>query len=239
MDSFEGGFLVQLDANQRPDPCGDHRRRRRDWWLPRKNNEKPSNDKSVLRMALKSRTDPQQVLDIVMRGAGSVAETIRCCRRSASTPTMRPLKRDVARAKQLLAERLQGMASTSTCVRTSRHGTAAVTVMVEQWKDAGIRAKINVMPSTESGRPGPRSVRLHALDAPAVGRHDVQPGLPQRGARNEAALRSESTAATEAQGTLDVDKRRAIMAKLEGIMVEDGPIVQPIWRAIQTGYDSV
>lgn len=42
---------------------------------------------------------------------------------------------------------------------------------------------------------------------------------------------------TEAEGILDVDKRREVIAKLEEIMQEDGPIVQPIWRSIFTFYD--
>jgi peptide/nickel transport system substrate-binding protein len=41
----------------------------------------------------------------------------------------------------------------------------------------------------------------------------------------------------QAEGTLDVDKRRVVMAKLEKILQDDGPIVQPLWRVIQTGYD--
>ena len=42
---------------------------------------------------------------------------------------------------------------------------------------------------------------------------------------------------TEAEGTLDVDKRRAIMEKIETIMQEDGPIVQPFWRTTSTVMD--
>ena len=42
---------------------------------------------------------------------------------------------------------------------------------------------------------------------------------------------------TEAEGLLEVDKRRAVMAKLEAIMLDDGPIVQPVWRATITFMD--
>ena len=42
---------------------------------------------------------------------------------------------------------------------------------------------------------------------------------------------------TEAEGTLDVDKRRAIMEKIEIIMQQDGPIVQPFWRTTSTVMD--
>ena len=42
---------------------------------------------------------------------------------------------------------------------------------------------------------------------------------------------------TEAEGYLDVEKRRAVMTKLEAIMLDDGPIVQPVWRAVFTFHD--
>ena len=38
-------------------------------------------------------------------------------------------------------------------------------------------------------------------------------------------------------GTSDVASRREIMAQLEKILQEDGPIVQPVWRAIFTFMD--
>jgi peptide/nickel transport system substrate-binding protein len=36
----------------------------------------------------------------------------------------------------------------------------------------------------------------------------------------------------EAEGYLDVEKRRGVMAKLEQIMLDDGPAVVPLWRAV-------
>lgn len=42
---------------------------------------------------------------------------------------------------------------------------------------------------------------------------------------------------TEADGLLDVDERREVMAKLQRIMQEDGPIVQPLWRSELTFMD--
>ena len=41
----------------------------------------------------------------------------------------------------------------------------------------------------------------------------------------------------EREGTLDVDQRREIMAKLEAILQDDGSIVQPFWRSAFTFYD--
>ena len=41
----------------------------------------------------------------------------------------------------------------------------------------------------------------------------------------------------QAEGTLDVTARREIMARLEAILRDDGPIVQPVWRSIFTFLD--
>src|SRR3989442_1704464 len=40
-----------------------------------------------------------------------------------------------------------------------------------------------------------------------------------------------------AEGTIDVAARREVMAQLERILQDDGPIVQPVWRAIFTFHD--
>jgi peptide/nickel transport system substrate-binding protein len=37
---------------------------------------------------------------------------------------------------------------------------------------------------------------------------------------------------SEAEGYLDVEKRRAVMAKIQNIMLDDGPAVIPLWRAV-------
>ena len=42
---------------------------------------------------------------------------------------------------------------------------------------------------------------------------------------------------TQAEGILEADKRRVVMAKLEQILQEDGPIVQPLWRTSFTFFD--
>ena len=42
---------------------------------------------------------------------------------------------------------------------------------------------------------------------------------------------------TKAEGILDVDKRREVVAEIQKIMQEDGPITQPLWRAVITAMD--
>jgi peptide/nickel transport system substrate-binding protein len=42
---------------------------------------------------------------------------------------------------------------------------------------------------------------------------------------------------TQADGILDVARRREVMRELESILQEDGPIVQPLWRSLFTIMD--
>jgi len=41
----------------------------------------------------------------------------------------------------------------------------------------------------------------------------------------------------QADATLDVEKRKLIMKQIEELMQEEGPIVQPLWRAVFTGVN--
>ena len=42
---------------------------------------------------------------------------------------------------------------------------------------------------------------------------------------------------TVAEGTLDLDERRAIFAEIETLMQEEGSICQPLWRSVFTPMD--
>jgi len=41
----------------------------------------------------------------------------------------------------------------------------------------------------------------------------------------------------EASSIIDPVERRKVVAKLEQILQQDGPMVQPIWLDVQTAYD--
>ena len=41
----------------------------------------------------------------------------------------------------------------------------------------------------------------------------------------------------KADGILDVDKRRVVMADIERLMLDEGPICIPLWRAFFTPMD--
>ena len=98
--------------------------------------------------------------------------------------------------------------------------------MVEQWKEAGIRVKINVMPSAQYWEfwtkvPFGFTTWAHRPLGTMV------LGLAYRtgAAWNEANWSNAEfdKLITEAEGYLDIEKRRAVMTKLEQLMLEEGP----------------
>src|ERR1700732_3972959 len=106
--------------------------------------------------------------------------------------------------------------------------------MVEQWKEAGIRVKINVMPSTqywEVWTKVPFGFTTWAHRPLGVMTYSLayRTGVPWNEAHWSSAEFNKLL--TRAEGQLEVEERRKTMARLEEIMLEDGPIIQPIWRA--------
>ena len=116
----------------------------------------------------------------------------------------------------------------------------AVQGLVEQWREAGIRCRIKVLPSTQYWEVWTKlpfgftrwTHRPLGVMALALA---YRSGVPW----NESGCANDEFDAllTEAEGLLDANERREVMAKLERIMQTDGPIVQPIWRGALTAYD--
>ena len=111
---------------------------------------KPFDDKRV-RQALRYATDTEATLKAAHRGLGLPGDHHHV---SPVHPEYAPgiaQKHDVAKAKALLAEAgyPNGIDVEIACRPQPDWELLAVQTMVEQWKAAGIRAKINVMPSAQ------------------------------------------------------------------------------------------
>jgi peptide/nickel transport system substrate-binding protein len=197
---------------------------------------KPFNDKRV-RQALRYAIDPEAVLQAAHRGMGKPGEHHHVAPVHPEYADVGFLKRDVAKAKALLNE--AGYSSGIDAEITARPAPdwelLAVQAMVEQWKEAGIRVKINVMPSTQywnvwTKLPFGFTTWAHRPLGTMV------LGLAYRtgAAWNEANWSNAEfdKLITEAEGYLNVEKRRLSMAKLERILLDEGPIVVPLWRAV-------
>ena len=197
---------------------------------------KPFDDKRV-RQALRYATDTEATLKAAHRGLGLPGDHHHVAPVHPEYAPGIAQKHDVAKAKALLAEAgyPNGIDVEIACRPQPDWELLAVQTMVEQWKAAGIRAKINVMPSAQywdvwTKVPFGFTTWAHRPLGTMV------LGLAYRtgAAWNEANWGNPEfdKLITEAEGYLDVEKRRAVMAKLEQIMLDDGPAVVPLWRAL-------
>jgi peptide/nickel transport system substrate-binding protein len=203
--------------------------------------EAPFDDPRV-RKALRLAIDQQSVLDVVFRGRGAIAEHHHVSQIHPEYAKLPFMGRDIAQAKKLLADagHPDGLDLEIACSKSPNWLVNSVQVMVEQWKDAGIRVAINVMPGAQFWEVwdkvpfGFTNWYHRPLGVMALGLA-YRGGVPW----NESSYSNPEfdRLLTKAEGILDVDERRKVMAKIEKIMQEDGPIVQPFWRSVMTAYD--
>jgi peptide/nickel transport system substrate-binding protein len=202
---------------------------------------KPFDDKRV-RQAIRFALDVRQVAMVSLRSAGTPGEHHHVAPVHPDYAKLPFVERDVAKAKQLLADAgyPNGIDIEIACHGQFDWQPSAVQIMVEQWKEAGIRAKINLVQTdyywdnwtkfpfgftTWAHRP------LGVMTLSLAYRSGV--------AWNEAKYANPEFDAllNEAEAILDPDKRRAVLAKLEAIMLDDGPIALPAWGKVFTFMD--
>jgi peptide/nickel transport system substrate-binding protein len=241
VDGLYGSDIVQLDALQKLPHTQMYQVTTAYTATARVQPVKPFDDKRV-RQALRYAIDSNTILQIAHKGLGQAGEHHHVSPVHPEYAKLPPFQRDVAKAKKLLAEAgYPGGIDTEIVARPQpAWELLAVQAMVEQWKEAGIRVKINVMPSTQfwevwtkvpfgftTWAHRPLGVMSLALA--------YRTGVPW----NESKYSNPEfdRLLTMAEGTIDVNSRRELMTQLERILQDDGPIVQPVWRAIFTFMD--
>jgi peptide/nickel transport system substrate-binding protein len=211
--------------------------------LARVQPDKPPFDDKRIRDALKLAVDPAEVVRISLGQSGTVAENHAV---SPVHPDYAPLPkkaRDVAAAKDLLkqAGHPDGIDLEITCRKDPAWEVAIVQALVEQWKAAGIRVKINILPVTEYAKAWltvPFGFTAWAHRPLGVMTYSLAYRSGVAWNESHFANPEFDTLLTQAEGTLDVEARKVIMAKLETILQEEGPIIQPAWVKIYTAYRS-
>jgi len=203
---------------------------------------KPFDDRRV-RKALRLAIDPRLTQQLVHGDRGFPAEHHHVCPVHPDYAELPFMERDLGAAKKLLAEAgyPDGIdLGNIDCPAAPSWQFNAVQAMTEQWKQAGIRVRINLMPSAEfwevwdKTRFGFTEWSHRPLGVMALGL-GYRSGVPWN--ESEYANPVLDRLLTEAEGIIDVDKRRQIMAEIEVLMQEDGPIVQPLWRSELTFMD--
>ena len=241
VDGLYGADIVQLEALQKIPHVQMYQVTTAYTATARMQPVKPFDDKRV-RQAMRYAIDSNAVLQIAHRGLGQPGEHHHVSPVHPEYAKLPMPSRDVARAKKLLAEAgyPNGIDVEITCRPQPAWELLAVQTMVEQWKEAGIRVKINVMPSTQYWEvwtkvPFGFTTWAHR----PLGIMSLALAYRSGGSWNESKYSNPEfdKLLTQAEGTLDVNQRREIMARLESILQDDGPIVQPVWRAIFTFHD--
>lgn len=201
---------------------------------------KPFDDPRV-RKAMRLAIDCDAVLQAALGGIGVTAEHHHVCPVHPEYASA-PMKQDIETAKKLLAEAgyPDGFDTEIHCKPDPDWEQRGVQVMVEMWKAIGARVAVKVLPAAQywdvwTKVPFGFTTWTHRPLGTMTLALAYRTGVPWN--ESDYSNPEFDQLLAEAEGTLDVDKRRAIMAKLEAILQEDGPIVQPIWRKVATAYD--
>lgn len=196
----------------------------------------PFKDPKV-RQAVRYATDQEKTNAIAAGDLGTTAEHHHVCEVHPDFKKLTAFTRDVEKAKALLAEagHPDGIDVEIACKPDPAWEVRSVEAMVEQWKEAGIRCKINVMPSAKFWEvwtkvPFGYTTWAHRPLGFMVLSLAYRSGVPWNETGYSNARFDEVL--TKAEGTLDVKARQELMGQLETMMQEDGPIAQSIWRKL-------
>jgi peptide/nickel transport system substrate-binding protein len=197
--------------------------------------QKPFDDPRV-RKAMRLAIDQASVLKIAYRDLGAIGEHHHVCPVHPDYAELPPFKRDVEAAKKLLAEagHPDGIETELHCKKDPDWESQACQAMVEQWAEAGIKVKLNVMPGAQfwdvwTKVPFGFTTWTHRPLAIMVLGLAYRTGVPWN--ESDYSNKQFDELLTKAEGILDIEERKKVVAELEKIMQEDGPIVQPLWRA--------
>jgi peptide/nickel transport system substrate-binding protein len=190
-----------------------------------------------VRQALRYATDQAKTVQIATGDLGAEAEHHHVCEVHPDYEKLPFFNRDVEKAKQLLADagHPDGIDLEIACKPDPAWEIASVEAMVEQWKEAGIRTRINVLPSAKFWEVwdkvpfGYTSWAHRPLGFMVLGLA-YRTGVPW----NETVYSNPKfdEILGKAEGTLDIEARRELIGQLEQIMQEDGPIAQALWRKL-------
>ncbi|RUV89919.1 ABC transporter substrate-binding protein [Mesorhizobium sp. M1A.F.Ca.IN.020.32.1.1] len=198
-------------------------------------------DKRV-RQAMRHALDRDKIIQTVLLGAGTLAEDHHVAPSHPEYAALPKWPRDVEKAKKLMAD--AGHADGFEVDLVTRPDPIwelnTTQAMAEQLKDIGIKANIKSLPSAqywEVWTSAPFSLTAWGHRPLAI----TTLGLAYRSnaAWNESHFSNAEfdKLLTQAEGILDPKERSKVMEKIELIMQDEGPIVQPFWRIFSTVMD--
>ncbi|MDI9349512.1 MAG: ABC transporter substrate-binding protein [Candidatus Symbiobacter sp.] len=187
-----------------------------------------------VRLAMKLGVDSDKMVQLALRGLGSVGEHHHVSPAHPEYAKLPKFKRDVAQARKLLAEagHKNGFETTVDVAADNQWEEHQALAAAEQWKEIGVNVKVNVMPGATywdvwTKVPFGSTIWYSRPLGTMVLALAYKSNVPW----NESGYSNKEfdKILGQAEGTLDVEKRRKLMAQLETIMQKDGPIVQPVF----------
>jgi ABC-type dipeptide transport system, periplasmic component len=202
--------------------------------------QKPFDDPRV-RKALKLAVDQEEIVNLAMGGLGAAGEHHHVSPVHPEYSPLPPFKRDVAAARALLAEAgyPDGFSAELTVNQEPAWLMRAAQGMVNHWAEAGINVTLQPLPPAlynDKWKEFPFA--FTPWRHRPLGVIMLELAYRSGGPQNESGYSNAEFDAllTEAGGTLAIDRRREIVARLQQILQEDGPIVQPAWRKLYSVY---
>jgi peptide/nickel transport system substrate-binding protein len=200
--------------------------------------EEPYTDRKVRQAIVKS-VDNAAIKALVFPEGGDVGENHHVAPIHPEYFALPPLERDIEAAKALLAE--AGKESLELTVDIGNvngpHEQAIAEAMRDQMSEAGIRLNVNVIPASKyweiwTATPFGGTAWTHRPLGTMVLSLAYRTGV----AWNETGYSNPEfeAALDEAEATLDVEARRAVMEKVEKILQDDAIMIQPVWRPVYT-----
>lgn len=193
-----------------------------------------------VRQAMQLAADNEKMLQTAYQGRGMVAENHHVCACQPDYAALPKIKRDVAKAKQLLADAGHGGGLNIECNVGNTNGqweTDQVIVLKQSLAEAGINLKVNVMPAAQYWEVWDKAqfsltVWTHRPLGTMLLGVAYRTGVPW----NEAAYASKEfdDLLTQAESTVDMAARQKIMAKVEKRLQDDAIMIQPYFRSVMT-----
>jgi peptide/nickel transport system substrate-binding protein len=202
---------------------------------------KPFDDPRV-RKAFRLAIDPARAAEVAFGPFATPAEHHHVSPIHPEYATLAPWVRDVAAARALLAEAgyPDGVTVELTIQQNPPHHLRSATVMQEMWKEAGITCDINVVPNPQywdvwTTAPLGTTVWAHR----PLGVINLSLAYRSGASWNESGYANPAFDAllTQAEALPDPEQRRMVMADIQALLQEDGPIIQTYWKKLVTYYD--
>ncbi|MCA8933249.1 MAG: ABC transporter substrate-binding protein [Rhodospirillaceae bacterium] len=199
----------------------------------------PPFDILQVRQAIQACIDHDLLLELAYEGLGVPGEDHHVAPVHPEYAEIPRIAQDYDRARELLAEAgfPDGIDITIDCVAAPTWEPNTCQVIAQMVRPAGINLTVNIMPGGTywdrwTVAPFGFTSWTHRPLGVTVLNLAYRSGVPW----NETGYANPDFDALldQANGTYDVDERRAIMDQLETMLRDDAIIVQPYWRAIHT-----